>query len=56
MELTQMCCLEFDRKRGPGGKLLFLRHIRFYFMVAWFTHLSPLPEVNNKRARSMKAG
>ena len=46
MELTRTCCFEFDRKRGPGSKVLFLRHIRFYFRVARFIHRSLLPEVD----------
>ena len=46
MERTQTCCFEYDRKRGPGGKRLFLRTFCFYFMVAGFTYLSPLPEVD----------
>ena len=46
MELTQTCCFEFDRKRRPGGKRLFLRTFCFYFRVARFTHRSPLPEVD----------
>ena len=37
---------EFDRKSGPGGKLLFLRTFCFYFRLAGFTYLSPLPEVD----------
>ena len=37
MELTRTCCFEFDRKRRPGGKVLFLRNIPFYFRLAGFT-------------------
>ena len=46
MELTRMCCIEFDRKRVAGSKVLFLCHIRFYFRVAVFTHRSQHPEVD----------
>ena len=45
MELIETCCFEFDRKRRPGSKVSFLRNIHFYFRVAGFTPLSPLPEV-----------
>ena len=46
MELTRTCCFEFDGKRGPGSKQLFLHTFCFYFMVAGFTYLSSLPEVH----------
>ena len=46
MELTRTCGFEFDRNKRPGGKALFLRTFCFYFMLAWFTHRSPLPEVD----------
>ena len=46
MELTRMCCFEFNRKRGPDGKRLFLRTFRLYFRLAGFTNLMPLPEVD----------
>ena len=35
-----------DLKRGPGSKRLFLCTFCFYFMVAGFTHLLPIPEVD----------
>ena len=37
----------FSQKRGPDSKRLFLRTFSFYFMLAWFTHRSPLPKVDN---------
>ena len=46
MELTQLCCFEFARKRGADSKQWFLPAFCFYFMLARFTHLSPLPEVD----------
>ena len=46
MELTRTCCFEFARKRGADSKRLFLPAFCFYFMLARFTHLSPLPEVD----------
>ena len=46
MELTRTCCFEFDQKRRPDSKRLLLRTICFYFMVAGFTYLSLLPEVD----------
>ena len=45
MELTRTCCFEFDQKPREGDKRLFLFTCCFYFRLAWFTHLSPLPEV-----------
>ena len=48
MELTLTCCFEFERKRRADSKQLFLHTFCFYFMVAGFTYLSPLPEVDNK--------
>ena len=50
MELTRTCCFEFDRKRQPDSKRLFLRTFCFYFMVAGFTYLSSLPEVDKNLA------
>ena len=46
MELPRTCCFEFDRMLREGDKQLFLRTFCFYFMLAWFTPLSPLPEVD----------
>ena len=46
MELTRTCCFEFDRKKRPGGKVSFLRHICVYFRLAHFTSLSLLPQVD----------
>ena len=31
MEVTRTRCFEFDRKRRPGGKVSFLRHICVYW-------------------------
>ena len=49
MELTRTGCFEFDRKKRPGGKVSFLCHICFYFMVAEFTYWSLHPVVDNKQ-------
>ena len=46
MELTRTCCFEFDRKKGPDSKRLFLLTFCFYFRVAGFTYFSPLPEAD----------
>ena len=45
-ELTGTCCFEFDQKRRPDSKRLFLCTFCFYFMVPAFTHPSPLPDVD----------
>ena len=50
MELTRTCCFEFDRKKGPESKQLFLHTFCFYFRLVGFTYLLPLPEVD-KRGR-----
>ena len=46
MELTRTCCFEFDRMRREVSKGLFLCHGSFYLLLACFTSLSPLPEVD----------
>ena len=46
MELTRTCCFEFDRKRQEVSKGLFLFHCSFYLLLACFTYLSLLPEVD----------
>ena len=46
IELTRTGCFEFDRKKRPGGKVSFLCHICFYFMVAGFTYWSLHPVVD----------
>ena len=47
MELTRTCCFEFDRMLRADSKRVLLSTFCFYFMVAGFTYLSPLPEVDN---------
>ena len=43
MELTRTCCFEFDRMLRADSKRVLLSTFCFYFRVAGFTHLSPLP-------------
>ena len=33
MELTQMCCFEFNRKRGPDSKQLYFIYFSFLFQA-----------------------
>ena len=46
MKLTRTCCFEFDRKRAPDSKRLFLCTFCFYFRVAGFTYWSLHPMVD----------
>ena len=42
----ETCCFEFDRMRREVSNGLFLFHGSFYLLLACFTYLSPLPEVD----------
>ena len=46
MELTRMCCFEFDEMLRADSKHVLLSTFCFYFRLARFTSLSPLPAVD----------
>ena len=50
MELTRTCCFEFDRMRRADSKHVLFSTFCFYFRLARFTSLSPLPQVDNRNA------
>ena len=46
MTRNRTCCFECDRMLRADSKRILLSTFCFYFMVAFFTHRSPLPEVD----------
>ena len=48
IELTRTSCFEFDRMLRADSKRVLLSTFCFYFMVAYFTSLSPLPGVDKE--------
>ena len=47
MELTRTCCFEINRMLRADSKRVLLSTFCFYFRLARFTSLSPLPQVDN---------
>ena len=46
IELNRTCCFEFNRMLRADSKRVLLPTFCFYFRLARFTSLSPLPEVD----------